>query len=1083
MATTRRLLTPLFAVLLFSGSTRVTLAQPGDLLVPLPPGYNQVRYAMDWCTALPGNGGSHCGPTSSAILLKWLNEYGYSGVGTWGESCCEVSEAIRDLGVEMSCTTTNGTSTTNMRNALQDILDDAYPDQFTVAYYGRVSPFLFVQEYGRNFRKSALHLDAGHLVIVNIGWYDQLDPFYSGKRCGGHYVALTGYDKVDSASGSEYWVRFRDPIHRDDVPCEISDTGVCTPRDDECIVRWKTSLVNTFLQDTGPGCNMDFVTASRWYYDRDEKPTFYCGSPFTCLERLPYQDGFVVIAGVQIFSRPPVEFGFSISHDLASGASEMHSTGTTAVVTGLETHPYRLEIYNCQPGENEIFVTDLQTDVVTPLTPGTGIQLNRPQRLAFGSDGTLYVLQGDASVGFSILAIDPDGNLIGQQSPTAPSDIAYHEKLGRVYAWSGSTGLLQAYTPTLTPIGAAIPLPSGSTYADPGYLAVDPTGDIVYHNHGGSNQIYRFDLASGAVLTPISDIELRDPAEMAVNNRGHLYVAQGTPAPVLEFDRTGARVANSAAYNFVANTNLTITRPSRNPLLDPEEENEHNLNVDSVDLDANPPLPASSPHDARKNRYISIDPTTNREAEVAYEVELASMKRCAGDDRRACAVDGDCPGVCNLNHDIQCTCDCPCGASGPCVPTAPCVEHRDVGNVTKWLDVPFASSCTPLHDCHICSGSGEKCSPDDPGACAGGAGGSCEPSMWFAHLGDHPLYRIWTEDVVHISDCAVVPVATYDIRATVNGIVFSDPLSTGTITKPNMHYSDCVGPVVDGKFTAPEGVTNVTDVQAYLIAFQGGPTAPHTTWVDLHGVSETICESPNTACVVPQRVLNVSDLQTIKFGFFGQTYVETPGQENPGDCPARARVASYSDSGCLGGSRAWALDYPWCDDDSFEFTTGPGTLHTVHRSATYWCDQADIQVSASLTGNLLRLTEREIDPQPTDCLCCYDVEATVIDLPAGSYTVEYCWLDYESGWEEQCHETEIVISAPRVESYSNSGCLGEFRAAYPECGEDAFDFTTGPGSLHTLHSNTTYNCCPDDIAVSVDVEGQMIRLTEEEILT
>jgi len=36
---------------------------------------------------------------------------------------------------------------------------------------------------------------------------------------------------------------------------------------------------------------------------------------------------------------------------------------------------------------------------------------------------------------------------------------------------------------------------------------------------------------------------------------------------------------------------------------------------------------------------------------------------------------------------------------------------------------------------------------------------------------------------------------------------------------------------------------------------------------------------------VPQQILNVGDLQTIKFGYLGQTYVETPGQENPGDCP------------------------------------------------------------------------------------------------------------------------------------------------------------------------------------------------------
>ena len=209
----------------------------------------------------------------------------------------------------------------------------------------------------------------------------------------------------------------------------------------------------------------------------------------------------------------------------------------------------------------------------------------------FGADGSLYVLQGDPSVGFSILAIDPDGDLLGQDSPTTPSDIAYHEKLDRVYAWSGSLEQVQAYTTALAPIGTAIILPDDPTYADTGYLAVDPTGDTLYYNHDGSDEIFRFDLATGLALPSISDTDLTDPAEMALNNRGHLFVAQGTPGPILEFDSDGVRVRDSVAANCTANTNLTITRASRRPLLDPDELNPQNLNVDSVDEE---PIPAVS---------------------------------------------------------------------------------------------------------------------------------------------------------------------------------------------------------------------------------------------------------------------------------------------------------------------------------------------------------------------------------------------------------------------------------------------------------------------------------------------------------
>ena len=44
-------------------------------------------------------------------------------------------------------------------------------------------------------------------------------------------------------------------------------------------------------------------------------------------------------------------------------------------------------------------------------------------------------------------------------------------------------------------------------------------------------------------------------------------------------------------------------------------------------------------------------------------------------------------------------------------------------------------------------------------------------------------------------------------------------------------------------------------------------------------------------------------------------------------------------------------------------------------------------------------------------------------------------------------------------------------------------FSPGAGTLHAVHRNAVYNCCPDDITVALTIEGATLRLDEEEILT
>jgi hypothetical protein len=179
-----------------------------------------------------------------------------------------------------------------------------------------------------------------------------------------------------------------------------------------------------------------------------------------------------------------------------------------------------------------------------------------------------------------------------------------------------------------------------------------------------------------------------------------------------------------------------------------------------------------------------------------------------------------------------------------------------------------------------------------------------------AWLVNAEVYRTWPEEVLHVGDCEVIPVATYEVRAWINRERYSEPpLEVGTILRPrNWHYGDAAGdgtgddPPVPG-FTPSNRFVNVSDVQAFLLSIQG-PSTPsaHTTWVDLHGLGEPpgVCSKSLTACTdvsectpgeicttgsPPNWILNVSDLQRILWGIAGQRYTDAPEHLDPGDCP------------------------------------------------------------------------------------------------------------------------------------------------------------------------------------------------------
>ena len=132
-----------------------------------------------------------------------------------------------------------------------------------------------------------------------------------------------------------------------------------------------------------------------------------------------------------------------------------------------------------------------------------------------------------------------------------------------------------------------------------------------------------------------------------------------------------------------------------------------------------------------------------------------------------------------------------------------------------------------------------------------------------------PFYTDAWPGVVHVGDCGLVPVATYDIRATVDGMRLTDALTVSTIAQPGPKYwGDVVGELEEGGWTAPNGVVNMDDVMAGVQRFRQLETAPHLTWVDI---------DPE----IPDAVLNFTDIFRIVQAFKGEPYPFS----DPADCP------------------------------------------------------------------------------------------------------------------------------------------------------------------------------------------------------
>ncbi len=92
----------------------------------------------------------------------------------------------------------------------------------------------------------------------------------------------------------------------------------------------------------------------------------------------------------------------------------------------------------------------------------------------------------------------------------------------------------------------------------------------------------------------------------------------------------------------------------------------------------------------------------------------------------------------------------------------------------------------------------------------------------------------------------------------------------------------------------------------------------------------------------------------------------------------------------------------WCDDADVVRVEVDGADVTVfHDAAVYNCCPDPFEFDTAWDGDRLVVTEHEVLTNPCFCVCCFDLDFTVENVPAGDWILRFVWWDTEStGWTE-----------------------------------------------------------------------------------
>jgi|GEM_PF-987337 len=190
---------------------------------------------------------------------------------------------------------------------------------------------------------------------------------------------------------------------------------------------------------------------------------------------------------------------------------------------------------------------------------------------------------------------------------------------------------------------------------------------------------------------------------------------------------------------------------------------------------------------------------------------------------------------------------------------------------------------------------------------------------------------------------------------------------------------------------------------------------------------------------------------------------------------------------------------------SYEYD-GSGVLAITHANAGFNCCPDQLLVDVSLEGSTITITESEtLDQGGCDCLCLFDFEFWVVNLPPGEYRLVFeepyvnqsmAPLDFTLDLTGPTSGTHCVertnypwdpLSGASGALLSHAGCKTFEGAALADptppnqsCIDYQYD---GEGTLTFTHVNAGFNCCPTALSAEFDFASGVITVTEIEDLS